>query len=103
MLTKLARTIKDYNDSGFSSTINNQGKRLMNADGRFNVIKRGASFADRFSYLNALLTMSWGRFFAVIFGIYTAINLVFASVYFVIGREHFSGLLSSDTASEYRW
>lgn len=101
MLKKLARTIKEYNDSGFSSTINNQGKRLMNADGRFNVIKRGASFADRFSYLNALLTMSWGRFFAVIFSIYTMINLVFASLYFVIGQEHFSGLSASDAVSEF--
>ena len=63
-------------DSGFSSKADQEGKRLLNKDGSFNVRKLGLSFMERFSVYHWLLGMSWLRFFAVLFSGYILVNLL---------------------------
>ena len=76
-------------DLGFGTKIAAGGERLINRDGSLNVIRRGKRpFAP---YL-ALVEMSWGRFFGVIFLIYVCVNAFFAGLYLLAGPESLIGL-----------
>ncbi|MBL7961924.1 hypothetical protein JNL27_16950 [bacterium] len=99
MIGKIYKSIKDYNDSGLSNLVANQGSRFLNKDGSFNVKKTGVPLMQRLSFFNALITMSWPKFLLLILSTYFLLNLLFASIYFLIGIEHLAGT-SATTASE---
>lgn len=80
-------------DLGFGAKIAAGGERLINKDGSLNVIRRGKRPVAL--YL-ALVEMSWGRFFGVIFFFYIGVNALFATLYVLAGQEALIGL-SSDT------
>ena len=88
-------------DTGFSSRAENEGTRLLNKDGSFNVKKKGLFFMERFSVFHWLIKMSWLHFFVVMFVGYVLINLLFASVYFAAGIEGLSGDHSNDIAKQF--
>jgi inward rectifier potassium channel len=60
-----------------------QYRRLMNRNGSFNITRAAAPF-DSVSYLR-LLTITWGRFFALIALLHIASNVFFASAYYLCG------------------
>ncbi len=68
-----------------------RGTRLINADGSFNVIRRGLSI---FAPYQNLVEMSWLRFIGVTLTGYTLCNLLFAFGFFLIGSEGLSGVLA---------
>ena len=78
-------------DTGFSNRAENEGTRLLNKDGSFNVKKKGLYFLERFSVFHWLIKMSWLHFFLVMFLGYILINLFFASLYFMAGIDGLSG------------
>lgn len=91
MIGKIYKSIKDYNDSGLSNLVANQGSRFLNKDGSFNVRKTGVPLMQRLSFFNAMITMPLWKFLLIILCTYFTLNLIFASVYFLIGVEHFAG------------
>lgn len=91
MIGKIYKSIKDYNDSGLSNLVANQGSRFLNKDGSFNVHKTGVPLMQRLSFFNAMITMPLWKFLTIVLCTYFTLNLVFASVYFMIGIEHFAG------------
>ncbi len=87
----MSRSFKNINNTGFSASSSSEGARIMNADGSPNIRKTGLSFLDRLSIYHTLLRMPRTRFFLLIFGWYTLLNLVFAGIYYSIGVENLAG------------
>ena len=79
-------------NTGYSSNSNSTGGRFINRDGQPNVIKRGVSIAERYSWYHTMLGMKRGKFLLLLLLIYISINLVFAGVYYIIGPEHLAGI-----------
>jgi len=77
-------------DPGLTQQFTGVLRRSINKDGSFNVYRRGGSWRDFHPYLQ-MLSMSWPQFFATILGGYLAINLLFALVYFALGRGDLRG------------
>lgn len=91
MVLKRFTKYKEELDSGFSSNTSNEGERLLNKDGSFNIQKKGLNFFQRFSLFHSLINMSWIKFFVYLFIGYVLVNLIFAFVYFSIGTYRISG------------
>jgi inward rectifier potassium channel len=84
--------LKDINNTGFGANSNVEGGRLINPDGTTNLRKRGIPFWERISIYHTLLRMPRGYFLLCIFLFYTTLNLIFASLYMIIGVEHLLGV-----------
>ena len=59
--------------------------RLLNHDGSFNVVRQGH---EAKSIYQSLMTTTWLKFFLLVFGFFMVCNLVFASIFTLIGVEH---------------
>jgi inward rectifier potassium channel len=82
------RAAASDNDLGFGSGITSGEDRLINRGGFYNILRRGGKAWRPYQ---ALLEMSWLRFFALITAIYIVVNSVFALIYLTIGLEYLSG------------
>ena len=92
------RMLEELNDLGFGAKVTQQDHlRLLNRDGSFNVERHGLPFFRTISPYSALLTMPWWKFHVMIFSAYIGINILFASLYLLIGPGALSGI---DTGSE---
>ncbi|MEO7393404.1 MAG: ion channel [Chitinophagaceae bacterium] len=91
-LIKKFRNLKSEDNSGFGTNSSSTGGRFYNRDGKPNVIKRGVSILNRYSWYHTMLGMKRGKFLLLLLLIYTSINLVFAGVYYIIGIHHLSGI-----------
>src|SRR5580704_13465963 len=78
-------------DPGLTKQVIAPLRRVIDADGRFNVHRRGTTWRDFHPYLH-LVNMSWGRFLIILFLGYVVINSIFAAAYFAIGPEQLSGI-----------
>ncbi len=86
-------------DPGLTQKFSGPLRRVINADGSFNVRRRGTDWRDVNPYLH-LVSIPWTQFFAVIFAVYALVNVVFASAYFSMGPGalHSSGDPAGNTA-----
>lgn len=91
---------KSIENSGFGANSNAEGGRLVNKDGIINVRKIGTPFLQRISLYHLLLRLPRFQFLLLVFGFYTAINLLFATIYMVIGIEHLAGDIAQNNFSE---
>jgi len=74
-------------DPGFGYKTTSSTKRIVNADGSFNLVHLNRKFSISEIY-SRLINMSWAKFLILIFFWYGILNLFFASVYYGIGVEH---------------
>ncbi|MBS1662752.1 MAG: transporter [Bacteroidetes bacterium] len=95
MKMKIDPRLKTNNDTGFGTNADSYGGRFINRDGSYNLRKEGVSFFDRYSIYHHMLTLPRWKFIGVIVAFYFAINLVFCSIYLLIGMNQFQGLLST--------
>jgi|TARA_B110001452_G_scaffold219914_1_gene192055 inward rectifier potassium channel len=81
----------EIKDPGIGTKFDEKVRRMINADGSYNVIKIGSSrgIRDIFKYL---VEISWGKFFLLLFSGYIILNLLFTCVYLVFGFENISGI-----------
>ena len=77
-------------DPGLTQRYEGELRRAINQDGTFNVQRRGTDWRDVHPYLR-LVTISWPRFFMVIILGYTTVNLLFATVYYLLGPDAIQG------------
>lgn len=73
--------------------------KLIDDQGNFNVTKRGGGLSA-FSLYHSVINMSWLQFFVFVTVAYFTVNLLFGSIYFLIGVEYLTdfqgkGLLDS--------
>lgn len=83
---------KDIINTGFGTNSGAEGGRLNNKDGSVNVTKTGMPFWSKISLYHSLLRMPRAKFFLCIFLFYTTMNLLFASLYLVIGVDNLRGV-----------
>jgi len=96
MINRKARAahkrVEEAKDLGFGSRVLQQNRgRFLNRDGSFNVARTGFSFFRSLSIYHTLLTISWGRFLALLVGFYFSTNLFFAFGYFLCGPGALAG------------
>ena len=89
------RTLEEQDrdrDLGFGSIVSREaGRRLLNRDGSFNVIRTGLGLLESFAPYHLLLTISWTGFLGLIALSYFVLNLLFASAYLACGANALSG------------
>lgn len=93
LLKKINRFSHLNNNTGFSTQSDGiGGGRFINKDGSYNLVKEGMPFWQRISVFHDMLNLPRWKFIGVIILAYCVINLLFASVYFLIGPAEFQGL-----------
>ena len=77
-------------DPGLGSKFSSKVKRLINEDGSYNIVRKGAmnAYSDFYKFL---IDISWFTFFLLSTAAYIVVNLLFAGVYVLIGIEQMNG------------
>ncbi len=88
-------------DLGFGTRATSESARLMRSDGSFNVRKLNQSPEAYFNIYHRMVRMSWLNFFLVICLFYLGVNLLFGTVYYLIGVENLSGINPNDGLSDF--
>ena len=78
-------------DPDFGKKYARRTRRIINKNGSFNVIRKGAGFNVRDAYL-FLINISWFNFLLLLLLIYVLVNLAFTGLYYGIGIEHLKGI-----------
>jgi len=83
--------MKKAKDPGLGSTFVKPVRRLMNEDGSYNIIRKGrlSGFRDFYKFL---IDAHWFLFASILVGGFLAMNLIFTSLYLLIGIEHIIGI-----------
>lgn len=100
-LLRRIRNLKTEINTGFGTNSNSTGGRFINKDGQPNVIKKGVSLLDRYSWYHTMLGMKRGRFLFLLFVIYIFLNLVFAGIYYLIGIKHLAGVHTGSPLKDF--
>lgn len=79
-------------ETGLNVRSNQSGGRFFKKEGRPNVRFRGVSFFKSFSIYQFMLKIPTWKFLSVMGLAYVAVNILFASIYFLIGVEQLGGL-----------
>ena len=66
-----------------------QSCRIINPDGTFNVTREGYDFWAPYT---SLVEMSWPRFLFIVWCVYVSVNMIFGTVYLLIGLEHVANI-----------
>src|SRR5258706_774730 len=93
---------KINNDTGFGSNASVYGGRFINRDGSFNLRREGAPFWDRFNIYQVMISLPLWKFMTAIFVFFVVINLLFTSIYFLLGPEQLTGLLANTTWEKFK-
>ncbi len=83
---------KKYNDLGLGTKEPSGSVRALNKDGSFNVKKVNVPFLERINFFHSLISMSWIRFILLVLLSYFIVNIIFASIYMLVGVEHLTGI-----------
>lgn len=79
---------EEFKDLGFGAEVaRNARQRLLNADGTFNVVRKGLNPFSSLSLYHWLLTISWPKFIGFISGSYVAVNWLFAFAFLLCGPD----------------
>ncbi len=82
----------NFNDLGLGTKSQSKNYRVLNKNGSFNVKKKNIPALERLNFFHALITMSWARFFLIVFLAYLVVNLLFATAYLLIGTDSLTGV-----------
>ncbi|MFK7756607.1 MAG: ion channel [Flavobacteriales bacterium] len=79
---------KHTEDLGLDTKSSSKEYRSLNKDGTFNIKKTNLPFMARLNFFHSLVSMHWLKFLGVILLSYFTINIVFATLYLLVGIEH---------------
>jgi inward rectifier potassium channel len=102
MIKEINPVPKTNNDTGFSTTGIVNGSRFINRDGTFNLHKKGWPFWDRFSIFYTMITLPLWQFIVTIVLFFFSINLVYTSIYLLIGPGQFTGFITKTPAGIFK-
>ena len=94
-------TFRSEENTGFGSQSSDNAGRFYNRRGGVNVVKKGVSILDRYSWYHSMLAMSRTKFIILLFSIYIVVNLAFAGIYYIIGIKHLSGINSGSPLKSF--
>ncbi len=88
--------------TGFgASSRYNAGRFYNRRSGRANVVKKGVTVLERYSWYHTMLAMPIMKFLLLLFSVYIFINLIFAGIYYAIGIEHLAGVNAGSTMKSF--
>jgi inward rectifier potassium channel len=98
------RKIKDPElsdkDLGFGQRADH-GRRALNKDGTFNVVRKGIPLINSFETYHRLISMSWLKFNTYVLMLYFFANILFAAVYMLVGIEGLQGIVGNTFADKF--
>jgi len=86
---------------GFGTKNYHKNTRFLNRDGSVNIRRLDGDFLGRIDVYHSLITMSWKRFILMVLSGYFSANLIFASLYYLAGPQHFGNLNHTDNFHEF--
>ncbi len=86
--------LRTNNDTGFGNSAGSIGGRFINKDGSFNLRREGISVLRRTSIYQKMLSIPLWQFACIILAFYFVINVIFTSVYLLIGTDQLQGMLA---------
>ena len=87
-------------NTGFGNDATSYGGRFVNKKGQANIRKTGIGFFEKYSWFHSMLAMSNSRFFLIILIFYIIVNIAFAIIYYFIGIQHLSGMITHTEAEK---
>lgn len=87
------------NDTGFDNRTEKDRKRTINPDGTFNIIRKN-NFWSEFHIYQWAISCKWSTYWLVVLSIYITANLIFASLYYLIGPEYIVGV-NGDRSNQF--
>ncbi|MFD0765079.1 ion channel [Mucilaginibacter lutimaris] len=93
--------INPENDLGFGPQPVMKNQPLINKDGSVNVKRKGLSRFNTADNYHTLIKMSWGKFWLVVLSGYLIANIVFASIYVLIGMDSLDGASGNSCGSRF--
>ena len=88
----MAKNKQKHSDLGIGERAAAGRYRSLNKDGSFNVRKANIPFWERVNFFHTLVTMPRLNFIGLVIVGYFIANLLFASLYFMIGVENLTGI-----------
>lgn len=88
-------------DTGFNGNASNVGGRFIDKSGMPNVQKKGVGIFEKLSWYHVLLAMPRFKFLMVITSFYLFVNLVFGTIYYLIGVEKSAGIVTNSEFHNY--
>ena len=101
LIDKSNRKAKAETETGLGTNVNYNGGRFFNKDGTANIEMRGMTFFSRFNVYHSLLSISTWKFLLIIIVSFIGINLIFASMYLLIGINHLVGLVANNNSEKF--
>ena len=101
LLKKLNKRAQINNETGLGTNSALGGGRFFNKDGVANVEVRGLHFWQRLNLYHTMLSMKRWKFLASIMLFFILINILFASLYLLIGIEHLNGLVANSLGEKF--
>jgi inward rectifier potassium channel len=95
MRRKLNSKANTENNTGFGTNSSDSGGRFVNREGFPNIKKRGLPFYKRYSWFHTMLTIPIWKFLIFTLFAFITVNLIFASLYMLVGIEHLGGIEKS--------
>ncbi|MGC4038257.1 MAG: ion channel [Chitinophagaceae bacterium] len=99
---RINSSLKSNEDTGFGTSTANVGGRFVNKDGSFNLRKEGVAIWERFSVFHTMINLPRWKFISLVIVFYLAVNLVFTSVYMIIGPEEFQGMIAQTPWQKFK-
>ena len=100
MLKRINNKAKSENNSGFGTNANSYGGRFINKDGSANIERRGLGFFESISWYHTMIDMPMWKFMSILVGFFIVMNLLFATIYDIVGLSHLNGIDPSDSEIE---
>ncbi|WP_245446925.1 ion channel [Mucilaginibacter celer] len=83
--------INPEDDLGFGTQPVIKSQPVINKDGSINVKRTGLPFFNTSNNYHSLITMSWRKFWVIVFSAYFVVNIIFAVIYFSLGSDVLDG------------
>ena len=98
---KINSKAKADTNTGFGTNASSYGGRFINKSGNANVKKTGIGFLESISWYHTMLNIPRWKFLIIIVLFYFLVNLVFASIYYLVGVEHLNGITATTAAEQF--
>ncbi len=95
LFNKFNKKAQQNNETGLASNTALSGGRFFSSTGVPNIETDGLPFWERLNFYHTLLSMPIWKFLSSILLFFLCINLIFASIYLLIGVEHLGGMVAN--------
>jgi inward rectifier potassium channel len=99
--SKINRRAPVNQETGLGVNSSNNSERFFDKSGDPHIKIKGNSFLKRLSIYQTMLKMPMWKFLFFIIAAYLFVNLLFATIYFVIGLEHLGGMDSGTVDGKF--